>query len=78
MTAPDGTEWLQITSGDCSAGRRLQQKTLRGSFGPTPYAKRNMFAGSSASALRLLVNSFILYKHIAKFTVAEAHRQLQN
>ena len=29
LIAPDGTEWLQITSGDSSVGRCLQQNILR-------------------------------------------------
>ena len=45
--------------------------------GPTPYAKRIVFAGSPASAWRLLVDNFIL-KHITKWAVTEAHRQLHN
>ena len=36
-----------------------------------------MFAGSPASAWRLLIDDFIL-KHIAKCTITEAHRQLQH
>lgn len=77
LTAPDGTEWLQMTPGDYSAGRRSQQNILKEASGPTPYAKRNVFAGSPASAWRLLIDNFIL-KHITKCTVTEAHRQPQN
>ena len=36
-----------------------------------------MFSGSPASAWRLLIDDFIL-KHIAKCTITEAHRQLQD
>ena len=36
-----------------------------------------MFADSPASAWRLLIDDFVL-KHIAKCTIAEAHRQLQD
>jgi len=50
ITAPDGTNWLQITPGDLSAGRHTQQNILRSFSGPTPYAKRNVFAGSPTSA----------------------------
>ena len=46
----NGTEWLQITSGDSLVGRCSQQNILREPFGSTPYPKRNMFAGSPASA----------------------------
>jgi len=77
LTAPDGTEWRKITPGDHSAGRRSQQNILREAPGPTPFAKRNVVAGSPASAWRLLIDSYIL-KLIVKCTVTEAHRQLQN
>ena len=50
---------------------------MRKTSGPTPYTKRNVFAGSPASAWRLLIYDFIL-KHIAKCTITEAHRQLQD
>ena len=36
-----------------------------------------MFAGSRVSAWRLLIDDFIL-KHIAKCSITEAHRQLQD
>ena len=74
---PDGSEWLQITSGDSSLGRCSQQNILRKTSGPTPYTKRNVFAGSPASAWRLLIFDFILNR-IAKCTITEAHRQLQD
>jgi len=77
LTAPDGTKLLQITAGDVSAGRHPQQNIWRDVSGPTPYAKRNVFAASPASAWRVLLNSFIL-KHITKRTVTETHRQLHN
>ena len=77
LIAPDGTKWLQITSGDSSLGRYSQQNILRETSGPTPYTKRNVFAGSRAGAWRLLIFDFIL-KHIAKCTITEAHRQLQD
>ena len=77
FTAPDGTKWLQITTGDLSVCRHPQQNMLREVSGPTPYAKRDAFAVSPASAWRLLVDNFIL-KHITKCTVAEAHQQLHN
>ena len=77
LIAPDGTEWLQITSGDSSVGRCSQENIVRETSGPTPYTKRNMFAGRLASAWRLLIDDFIL-KHIAKCTITEAHRQLQD
>ena len=47
------TAWLQITYGDSSVG--LQQNILKETSGPTPYTKRNVFAGSSASEWRLLI-----------------------
>ena len=50
---------------------------MREACGPTPFAKRNVFAGSPASAWRLLIDNFTL-KHIAKCTTTEAHRQLQD
>ena len=50
LIAPDGTKWLQITSGDSSVGRCSQQNILRQTSGPTPCTKRNVFAGSPASA----------------------------
>ena len=50
---------------------------MRETSGPTPYTKRNVFAGSRESAWRLLIDDFIL-KHIAKCTITEAHRQLQD
>ena len=77
LIAPDGTEWLQITFCDSSVGRCPQQNILRETFGPTPYTKKNVFAGSPASAWRLLIDNFIL-KHIAKCTITEAHRQQQD
>ena len=77
LIAPDGTEWLQITSSDSSVGRCSQQNILRETSGPTPYAKRNVFAGNTVSAWRLLIDDFIL-KQIAKCTITEAHRQLQD
>ena len=43
LIAPDGTEWLQITSGDSLVGRCSQQNILRETSGPTPYTKRNVF-----------------------------------
>ena len=55
----------------------MQQNILRETSGPTPYTKRNVVAGSPASAWRLLIDDFIL-KHIAKCTITEAHRQLQD
>ena len=77
LITPDETEWLQITSGGRAVGRCLQQNILRKTSGPTPYTKINVFAGSPASAWRLLIDDFIL-KHIAKCTITEAHRQLQH
>ena len=77
LIASDGTEWLQITSGDSSVERCSKQNILRKTSGPTPYTKRNVFAGSPASAWRLLIDDFIL-KHIAKCTITEAQRQLQD
>ena len=77
LIAPDGTEWLQITCSDSSVGRCSQQNILKETSGPTPYTKRNVLAGSPASAWRLLIDDFIL-KHIAKCTITEAHRQLQD
>ena len=67
---------LQITLGENAARRRLQQNILREVSGPTPYVKRNVFAGSPASVWRLLIDNFIL-KHIAKSTITEAHCILQ-
>ena len=75
--APDGTEWLQLTSGDSSLRRCSEQNILRETSGPTLYTKRNVFAGSPASAWRLLVDDFIL-KHIAKCAITEGHRQAQD
>ena len=49
LTAPDGTEWLQMTPGDYSARRRSQQNILNDASGPTLYAKINVFAGTPAS-----------------------------
>ena len=77
LIAPNGTEWLQITSGDSLVGKCSQQNILREISGPTPCTKRNVFAGSPASAWRLFIDDFIL-KHIAKCTITEAHRQLQD
>ena len=77
LIAPGVTEWLQITSGDSSVGRCPQQDILRKTSCPTPYTKRNVFPGSPASAWHLLIDDFIL-KHIAKCTITEAHRQLQD
>jgi len=77
LAVPDAKEWLQITPGDLFAGRRRQQNILRDISEPTPYGKRILFAGSPASAWRLLVDNFIL-KHITKCTVTDAHRQLHN
>ena len=77
LIAPNGTEWLQITSVVSSVGRCLQQNILRETSGPTPYTKRNVFADSPASAWRLLVDDFIL-QQIAKCKITEAHRQLQD
>ena len=50
LIAPDGTEWLQITSSDSSVRRCSQQNILREISQSTPYTKRNVFAGSPASA----------------------------
>ena len=50
LIAPDGTEWLQITSADSSVGRCLQQNILKETSGPMSYTKRNVFAGSPARA----------------------------
>ena len=77
LIAPDGTEWLQITSRDSLVGRCSQENILRETFGPTPYTKRNVFAGNPTSAWHLLIHGFIL-KRIAKCTITEAHRQLQD
>ena len=55
LIAPDGTEWLQITSGDSSVAKCSQQNILRETSWPTLYTKRNVFAGSSASTWRLLI-----------------------
>ena len=63
--------------GHSSVGRCSQRNILWKTSGPTPYTKRNVFAGSPASAWRLLIDDFIL-KHIAKWTITEAHRQLQD
>ena len=40
LTAPDGTEWLQITPSKNSAGRCSQQNILKEVSGPTPYVKK--------------------------------------
>jgi len=40
ITAPVGTNWLQITPRDLSAGRHPQQNIFRSFSGPAPYAKR--------------------------------------
>ena len=77
LVAPDGTKWIQITSGDSSVGRCSQKNILKKTSEPTPYTKRNVFAGSLASAWRVLIDDFNL-KHIAKCTITEAHRQLQD
>ena len=77
LTAPDGTEWLQITPGKNFAIRHLTQNISREVSGPTPYVKRNVVAGSSASAWSLLIDNFIL-KHIEKCTITKAHSLLQN
>ena len=77
LTAPDGKEWNQITLGNRSSGRFLQQNILREASGPTSYACRNVFAGIPASARRLVIDSFIL-KQIKKCTITEAHHQPQN
>ena len=71
LITSDGAEWLHITSCDSSVGRCLQHNILRKNSGPTPYTKRNVFAGGPASAWRLLIDDFIL-KHIAKCTISEA------
>ena len=56
------------------AAKYFEREKLQG---PTSYTKRNVFAGSPASAWRLLIDDFIL-KHIAKCTITEAQRQLQD
>jgi len=47
-----------MTAGDLSADRQPQQNISREVSGPTPYAKRNVFAGSPANAWRFLVDNF--------------------
>ena len=63
---------IKITPGDYSAGRISQKNVLREASGPTPYACKNVFAGSSASAWCLLIDGFIL-KHITKLKITETH-----
>ena len=77
LTAPNGTEWHHVTPGDYFAGRLSQKNILRKASRPTPYACRNVFAGSPASAWRLLIDNFIL-KHISKCTITEAHCKSEN
>ena len=69
LTTPDGTEWLQITPGKYSAIRHSKENILREVSGPTPYVKRNVVAGSSASAWRLLIyvcmsDRSMIYSHV--------------
>ena len=76
---PDGTERHQITPGEHSSGRFLQQNILIESSGPSPHTKRcvSVCAGSPESAWRLVIDEYIVH-HIKKCTVSEAHRQMQN
>ena len=77
MIAPDGREWHQLTPGEHSSGRLLQQNILIKSSGPLSYAKRSVCVGSHAIAWRLLIDNFIVHD-IRKCTVTEADRQIQN
>ena len=45
--------------------------------GPSPYAKRYIVGGATASSWRLLIDNYIL-KHIRKCTETEARRVLEN
>ena len=73
LTTTDGTNRHQVTTGDCSSGRLLQQNILKEGAEPIPYARRNMVAGSPASAWHLRIDSFIL-KRITICTITEGHR----
>ena len=64
----DAIEWHQLTPGEHSSGRFWQQNFLIKSSDPSPYAERNVCAGSPASTIH----------HIRKCSVTEAHRQMQN
>ena len=57
LITPDGTEWLQITSGDSSVAKCSQQNILRETSEPTlSLHKEKCVCCSSASAWRLLIS----------------------
>ena len=60
LTANDGTKWKKIQVSVPSTGRLAGRNILRQCPGPTSYVRRNIQAGSPASAWHLLLRSLYL------------------
>ena len=50
LTAKDGTKWKKVQVGEQSTGRLASRNILKECSGPSSYARRNIQAGSPASA----------------------------
>ena len=77
LTAKDGTKWKKVQVGEQSTGRLASHNILKECPGSSSYARKNIQAGSPASAWLLFIDKFIL-EHIRTCTITEAHRQTGN
>ena len=77
LTAKDGTKWKKVQVGEQSTGRLASHNILKEWPGPSSYTRKNIQAGSPASAWLLFIDKFIL-EHIHTCTITEAHRQTGN
>ena len=77
LTAKDGTKWKKVQVGEQSTGRHASHNVLKECPGPSSYVRKNIQAGSPASAWLLFIDKFIL-EHIRTCTITEAHRQTGN
>ena len=60
LTAKDQTKWKKVQVGEQSTGMLASHNILKECPGPSNYARRNIQAGSPASALLLLWTSLYL------------------
>ena len=77
MTAKDGTQWKKAQVGEQFTDiLPRSHNILKECPGSSSYARRNIQAGSPASAWFLSIVKFIL-EHIRKCPITEPHRQTQ-
>ena len=78
LTASDRAEWLQITPGENSAGRRSQQNIFIEVFGPRSYVKRNVFSGNpEMHGVFLLITLFSNTLHNAQLQKPIAYYKIR-